>query len=252
MPNQLLERKADLGTPLRAAPPAAPPSAPSPAAPPRGGSAPGSVPVVLIVTGVVALLLLALLGRVGDLLPSWDNPVEPKTVDRSTAPLLLALDDLSQYHAATGTFQLVIDREKDTKYVPSLISGERVTFLAVGTVDAYVDFTGLGASQVRTSDNRRSVSISLPAAQPSSARVDPTESRVLDRDRGVMDRIGSVFAEDPSIEGEFYAIAEKRLAAAAAKSDLAQRAETNTRQMLTALAQSLGFRQVTVTFDAPA
>jgi hypothetical protein len=253
MPNQLVENEAELDTPGTGRPPTYPPSTPSrtdwPA--PRA-AAPRRIPLLLVGTGVTVVLVLALVGRLGDLLPSWDNPVQQKTVDRSTAPLLLALEDLNQYHAATGTFQLFIDREKDTQYVPSAISGERVSFLAVGTVDAYVDFAALGADRVRLSENRRTVAISLPAAELGQARVDPAESRVLDRDRGVLDRIGSAFADDPSVEGELYEIGEKRLAAAAAKSDLVNRAEANTRQMLTSLAKSLGFREVTVTFDAPA
>ena len=55
-----------------------------------------------------------------------------EVVDRSTTPLLLALEDLHEYHAATGTFQVVVDREVHTRYVPSVISGERVEFLATG------------------------------------------------------------------------------------------------------------------------
>ena len=46
--------------------------------------------------------------------------------------------------------------------------------------------------------------------------------------------------------------AEKRLATAAAESDVLERAETNTRDMLTTLATSLGVEQVTVEFEEPA
>ena len=251
MPNQLLEHKADLGTPPSPSP-AAPRVAPGRMEPPVPRGYRRRISLRLIVTSAVLVLLLALVGRIGDLLPSLDNPVEKKTVDRSTAPLMLALDDLNQYQAATGTFQLFVDREKDTQYIPSVISGERVSFLAVGSVDAYVDFAALDSDRVRVSEDRRTVSISLPAPELGQARIDPSESRVLDRDRGVLDRIGSALAEDPSVEGEFYAIAQKRMTKAAAKSDVQDRAETNTRQMLTALAQSLGFTSVTVTFDATA
>ena len=241
MPNQLLEHQTDHRSDTTAFAPAPPGRQPD--ARPR--------PLLrLLGSGLALVVLLALLGRVGDLLPSWDNPLEQKTIDRSTAPLMLALEDLTRYQAATGTFQVVIDREKDTRYVPSAISGERVSFLATGTVEAYVDFAGLGDDRVRVSDDRRTVSFSLPAAQLGQARVDPRQSRVLGRDRGVLDRIGSAFAENPSVEGELYAIGERRLAAAAAKSDLEDRAEANTRAMLTALARSLGYREVTVTFDA--
>lgn len=206
----------------------------------------------LVGAGVGLGLLVALAGRAVDLVPNWDNPLRQEVVDRSTPPLLLALDDLSEYHAATGTFQVVIDQERDTRYLPSVISGERVTFLATGSVDALVDFSAVAAPQVRTSPDRRSVTVSLPAPQLGRVRVDPAASRVLDRDRGVLDRVGSMFEESPSSEAELYLLAEQRLAGAADESDLLRRAEDNTRQMLTAMARSFGFEQVTVTFGAPA
>lgn len=208
-----------------------------------------AVRLVAVIAGVA--LVVALSGRVLDLFPSFDNPVKQRVVDRSTPPLLLALDDLSEYHAATGTFQVVIDHERDTRNVPSVISGERISFLATGTADAYVDFDGIGPSKVQTSADRRSVTISLPAPRVAEVRVDPAQSRVLDRDRGLVERVGGMFAEDPSIEREMYSLAEKKLARAAAKSDLRSRAEKNTRAMLTTLARSLGYENVVITFDAP-
>lgn len=223
----------------------------TPAPLPSDRAAP-AVPLRALGVALGLALLVAFLGKAGDLLPSWDNPLEQKTVDRSTQPLLLTLSDLNEYHAATGSFQVVIDRERDTRFLPSVISGERVTFLATGTVDAYVDFTGLGAERVKVSADRRSVTINLPAARLGQVTIDPGASGVLDRDRGALDRIGDVFAEDPSVEGQFYAIGERKLTAAAEESNLLRRAEANTRVMLTALSTSLGFTKVTVTFDSPA
>lgn len=210
------------------------------------------LPLRLAAAGIGIAVLVPLADRAFDLLPSWDNPFQQEVVDRSTPPLMLALADLHEYHAATGTFQVVIDQERDTPYLPSAISGERTSFLATGSVDAYVDFGDVGASAVQTSADRRSVTIALPAARLGEASVDPDNSRVLDRDRGVLERIGGAVSEDPSVEGDLYARGEKRLAAAADRSNLVRRAEGNTRQMLTTLATSLGFRQVTVTFDASA
>jgi hypothetical protein len=73
---------------------------------------------------------------------------------------------------------------------------------------------------------------------------------VLDRDRGVVDRVGGLFSENPTSEREVAALAEGKLDDAAAASDLRERTEENTRAMLTSLARSLGFEQVVVEFDA--
>ncbi|TYP86840.1 DUF4230 domain-containing protein [Blastococcus xanthinilyticus] len=211
------------------------------------------VPVKLIAAGVGVAMVVPVAGGLAGWITGLENPLEQRVVDRSTPPLLLALEDLHEYHAATGRFQVVIDREKDTPFVPSVISGERVSFLATGTVDAYVDLEGLTADAVTLAPDGSSAEIVLPAPSIGEARIEADSSRVLDRDRGALDRVGGVFVENPSDDGELYALAERRLATAAADSDLADRAERNTRSMLTVLARSLGVDRVEVRFEpAPA
>ncbi len=208
------------------------------------------VPVRLLAAGVG----LAVLVPAGVTVAGWlpDDPFEQEVVDRSTPPLLLALQDLNEYHAATGTFQVVVDREVSTRYVPSAISGERVEYLATGTADAYVDFATLDAGGVTLSDDGTSATIALPAPRLDEIRIDPEHSHVLDRDRGLVERIGDALDDDPVDDSWVYALAEDRLTAAAAESDLLERAETNTRGMLTSLARSLGVDEVTVEFEEPA
>ncbi|MGK5110974.1 MULTISPECIES: DUF4230 domain-containing protein [unclassified Geodermatophilus] len=208
------------------------------------------VPRRLVAAAIGLAVLVPVSGQVWDWLPG--NPFEQDVVDRSTTPLLLALDDLHEYHAATGTFQVVVDQEKDTRYVPSVISGERVSFLATGTADAYVDFEGLDSGRVALSADGTSATIDLPSPRVGEVRIDPAESRVLDRDRGLFERVGDAFGDNPVDDTELYALAEDRLAAAAAESDLRERAEDNTRDMLTGLARSLGVDRVEVTFEQPA
>lgn len=201
---------------------------------------------VAAVAGVLLLGALVLRGLGG-----WPTLTFGTTeVDRSTPTLLTALADLEEYHAASGTFQVVVDLEKDVQWVPSVVSGERTTFLATGSVDAVVDLTGLDASAVTVDEQRRSVVFSLPAARLDDADVDLENSRVLARDRGVLDRVGGMFSDSPTSERQVAALAEDKLDAAAADSDLRERAERNTRQMLTGLAHSLGYTSVEVRFDA--
>lgn len=195
-----------------------------------------------------AVLGATLVGRGLDLLP--DLPFAQQTVDRSGPALMLALDDLAEYHAAQGTFQVALDLERDTQWVPSVISGERTTYLATGQVDGIVDFTALRAGAIIASADRRSVTISLPKPRLGEATVDPESSRVVARDRGLLDRLGGAFVDSPTSERALNIAAEQKLARAAAESNLLQRSEENTRAMLTNLARSFGFEEVTVRFDA--
>lgn len=196
---------------------------------------------------LVGVLVVAGADRVAGLLPSFGNPLAEKTIDRERPALMLALSDLSDYHAAKGSFQVVVDLERDTPWVPSFVKGERTTYLALGSVDGLVDFRALGADAVQVDGG--SVVITLPPPRLGEAEVDLRDSRVVARDRGAVDRFTGAFSDSPTSERDVARLAEKKLAAAAAESDLLERAEENTRTMLTGLARSFGYTDVTVRFD---
>ena len=211
----------------------------------RAGWGVGRMAVAL----VLAALALVGVARLGDLLPNLHNPFQSRTVDRTGPVVLKAVTDLHEYRAATGTFQVLVDLEKDTKYVPALLKGERTLFVALGSVDASIDFSKLDSSAVAVSSDRRSATLTIPHAVLSPAHVDPAKSYVADRDRGLLDRIGSVFTDSPTSERALFQVAEQKIADAARADDgLRARAEENTRQMLTSLLGSLGFTSVAVTF----
>ena len=210
------------------------------------------LPVKLVAAAAVVGGAAWGVNAVGDWISGWGDPTEQRVIDRSPAPLLLALDDLSEYHAATATLRVDVDRELDTPWLPSVISGERVTFQATGTADAYVDFENLDEDAVTLSADGTSATIVLPAPELAEVRIDPEQSRVVDRDRGLVQRVGAVFAENPTDDSELFALAEDKLAAAAAQSDVLDRAEANTRDMLTTLGNGLGVEQITVEFEEPA
>ncbi len=71
------------------------------------------------------------------------------------------------------------------------------------------------------------------------------------RDRGILDRIGAVFSDNPDSLRELYQLADKRIQDAAVSSGLVARAEQNTRAMLESMLHSLGYTKVTVTFTGP-
>jgi hypothetical protein len=204
---------------------------------------------VLLVAALaaVALLIFALIGAVGSL-----NPFGTETKDRSGPVLLKSLEDLSQYRAASANLQVVVDVEQDDKLLPSFIRGERTLFVAAGTVDAAVDFSGLSkdSGAVKVSDDRRAVTITLPAATLTEARLDPSRSRVYDRDRGLTNRVEDVFSDNPGDEQPVYELATRKLQEAAkADPELRKRAQENTQHMLEGMMRGLGFERVTVRFQ---
>ncbi|MEU3626050.1 hypothetical protein BS329_40410 [Amycolatopsis coloradensis] len=173
------------------------------------------------------------------------NPFETSTVDRSQPAVLQAMRDLSQYHAAVGDYQVIVDIEKDVKWVPASIAGERTLFVAAGSVDAYVDFGSLVENSLTVSEDRKSVEVRLPDPQLAKPNLDNERSYVFGQERGLIDRLGALVSV-PN-QQQFHLAAEKRIADAAQHSGLLERAKANTKAMLTGMLQALGFR---VTFPA--
>ena len=206
-------------------------------------------PTSLVALGLVVLFGFLVVGWVKDLVPDFANPFKETTVDRTGPAVLRSVRNLHDFRAASGHFQVIVDVERDTRFVPSAIKGERVLFVAVGSVDAGVDFTGLGEDAVDVSGDRRSVTLELPHATFRDPELDFDRSYVYDRDRGAVDRLQSLFGSDPGDDSELYRLAEARLAEAARNgSGLLARAEQNTRLMLEGLLRALGFTKVEIVF----
>jgi hypothetical protein len=201
-----------------------------------------------VVIAASVIVVLFVLGRI-DVFDFIPNPFERREIDRSQPALLERLSDIAEYRAATAELQVIIDVEDDVRFLPSLIAGQRVTFLAGGTVDAAIDFSDLDATAVDVDGD--DVTITLPAATIVDVDVEPDRSYVVNRDRGLLDRIGGVFTDNPSGEQELYQLAEEKLRAAADDSALVARAQRNTEKMLKTLLRSLGFDEVTIVFEEP-
>jgi hypothetical protein len=170
------------------------------------------------------------------------------TIDRSGPVLLRSVRDLSRYEAATGSFQVIVDLEKDAAFLPPAVVGQRTLFVAVGSVDAFVDFSRVGDDAITVSADRRSARVQLPHAALDRPNLDHQRSYVFAEERGIVDRVRAFFDQAPNEQAELYQVAERRIADAAAQSGLAGRAEDNARSMLRDLLRTLGYTQVTITY----
>jgi hypothetical protein len=198
-----------------------------------------------VLTAAVVVLAVVAIPRL--------NPFGTETKDRSNPALLQSLQKLNEYRAARANLEQVVDIEHDTKLVPSFLKGERIVLVAAGEVDARVDFRRLGPRALDVSPDRKDVVITLPAPERTAARLDLARTRVIDHDRGVLDRAGEMLG-DGGADGErrmLLAAQEKLDVAAAADKALLPAAERNTRAMLERLARGLGFERVTVRFERP-
>ncbi|MGW0469182.1 DUF4230 domain-containing protein [Streptomyces sp. NPDC003027] len=213
---------------------------------PRARARAAGLPVVAVAL-LVGALLVVLLGRSG-LFPGLGGVIGLETKDRSGPALLKSVQDMHRYEGAAGNFQIVVDLEKDARLLPDAIRGTRTLFVASGTVGAYVDLGAVGQDSVTVDEKRTSATLRLPHARLDEPSLDPEKSYAVSKQRGLLDRLGDLFSDNPADERAVHARAAERIGEAARESDLTLRAEKNTTAMLEGMLRALGFERVTVTY----
>jgi Protein of unknown function (DUF4230) len=199
--------------------------------------------------GVLGLAFLFAAGPLLSMLMDRFNPMAVKTVDRTGPALLTAISDMHTYQAATGEFQVMVDIEKDAKWLPSAIRGERVVLMAQGSVDAGVDLGSIGPRSIVTDSATGAITVTIPHATLGASHVNLKSSTIVRHDRGLFDRIGSTFGDASQTDNAAFVLAESKLQKAALNSSLLTKAEANTASMLRQLIAGLGHPNVTIHFN---
>ncbi|MGA5045350.1 DUF4230 domain-containing protein [Streptomyces arboris] len=211
--------------------------------PPRPGR--GLLKAVGVCAAVLALIFAA---SKLSLLPGLDSLFGEETHDRSGPAVLKSIQDMSAYEAASGNFQVVVDLEKDAKFLPDAVRGTRTLFVGAGTVGASVDLGKVTEDGVVINEDRTTAEIRLPHAVLGRPALDPDRSYAVSKQRGILDRLGDLFSDNPSSEQAVNQLAVRHIGEAAKDSGLTARAEKNTADMLKGLLGSLGFERVTVRY----
>ncbi|MEU9335963.1 DUF4230 domain-containing protein [Streptomyces sp. NPDC048290] len=210
---------------------------------------PGRMPGWAKLASVVVLMLVVLFAGLRlSVVPGLKDLFGTETRDRSGPALLQSIQDMSRYDAASGTFQVVVDLEKDARLLPDAIRGTRTLYVGAGTVDAYVDLGKVGERDITVNEDRTSATLRLPHAALGTPALDPDRSYAVSKQRGLLDRLGDLFSDNPNSEQAVQKLAVQHIGDAAKESGLTARAERNTTEMLEGLLRSLGFEDVRVTY----
>jgi hypothetical protein len=205
----------------------------------------------LAVAALAVVAFFPLAAAMSGFLSTLSNPFSTTRHDTVQPAVLQSLQDLADYHAASANLQQVVEVSHDADHVPGFLVGDDAKLLAVGKVDAVVDFSGVTATSVQPSQDGTSVTVTLPAPHYGSTQLDMGSTQVLSHDRGLMNRVGGLFTDDPTPDQGLYQLGEQALADAATSTDLIDRAEANTRVMLAGLFEGAGIKSVQVTFVEP-
>ncbi|MFD9377543.1 DUF4230 domain-containing protein [Streptomyces sp. NPDC059999] len=202
-----------------------------------------------IVGVLAALALLFVLVSRFDLIPGFGDLFGEKTRDRTGPVLLKSIQDMHRYEGAAGNFQVVVDLEKDAKFLPDSIRGTRTLYVGAGTVSGYVDLGALDERSVTVNEDRTKATLRLPHAVLGPAALDLDRSYAVSQQRGLLDRLGDLFSDNPAGAQGVQRLAAEHITDAARDSGLVERTEKNTSAMLEGLLRSLGFQEVTVGYE---
>ncbi|MFE0798560.1 DUF4230 domain-containing protein [Streptomyces sp. NPDC058812] len=201
-----------------------------------------------VLSAVVLVLVVLFAGLRLSVVPGLKDLFGTETQDRSGPALLKSVQDISRYEAASGNFQVVVDLEKDAKLLPDAIRGTRTLYVGAGTVDAFVDLGKVDEDDVQVNGDRTSATLRLPHAALGEPALDPERSYAVSKQRGLLDRLGDLFSDNPNGEQAVQRLAARHIGDAAKDSELKARAESNTTAMLRGLLHSLGFEEVRVVY----
>ena len=162
----------------------------------------------------------------------------PQYEFRNGAAVVKEMKSLNRLETAQFTIEKIIDAGTSGNAFQDLLFGDRLLFIAHGQVIAGFDLSKLTEDDISVSDAE--ISITLPQPEIFFVRLDSEQSRVYDRDQGLLTR------GDKDLESAARLEAEKTIRQAACESGILTEATENGRKQLTTILRSFGFETVTI------
>lgn len=163
---------------------------------------------------------------------------EEQPARTTTGPVVVeGIQDLDQLATVRWTESVPITKESGGTDLERIFSGEKVLLIAVGEVEAGVNLADIGKDDVQVNGDK--VTIRLPEPEVLSTGLDEGETRVYDRDFGLLN-----FRPDDELVEEARLDAERKIRAAALENGILDYAERNAEESIRAFVTTLGFEEV--------
>ncbi len=200
------------------------------------------VVLAIFLTPLLALVILVVvtLGGISSAVHTVDNLLAGRRVLRTDQPAVVTqVQSLGRLETSSYTVEKVI--EGGTTHgnpILDALLGDRLLFIAHGEVIAGVDLTRLTEQDVTVSEDGRTVTLRLPAAQILSYNLDNQQSRVYDRSTGLLTK------GDPNLETQVRQEAEQQILQAACQGGILAQANQNAQTQVRTLLQLTRFSDV--------
>ena len=161
-------------------------------------------------------------------------------VDASRPSVVSQIQKLQRLETVVFGMDKIVVGERESKYLPKFLAGDRLLLIVFGEVTAGIDLSGVQVGDVDVDPEGPAIRLKVPAPEIFSTRLDNERTRVYSRETGLFSRV------DPDLETDVRREAERQVRQAAVESGIMDTAKTNARTTLTSFLQGLGFAQVTV------
>lgn len=157
---------------------------------------------------------------------------------RNGAAIVKEMQSLNRLETAQFTIEKIIDAGTSGNAIQDLLFGDRLLFIAHGQVIAGFDLSQLSENDISISNSQ--IELTLPEPEIFFVRLDSEQSRVYDRDQGLLSR------GNKDLESAARLEAERAIRQAACESEILTEATDNGRKQLTTILRSFGFDSVTI------
>lgn len=161
------------------------------------------------------------------------------SINLSQPSVIKEIRSLQRLETTSFTIEKVIDAGTTNDNIYSqLLFGDKILLIAHGQVIAGFDLSQMSEKDIKIKGTN--INLKLPPPQILVATLDNSQTRVYDRQRGLLN------SGEKDLESEARTAAEKSIREAACKGDILNQAADNGRKQITALLYAFGFTEVTL------
>lgn len=162
-----------------------------------------------------------------------------KANQQQEAAVIQQIRTLNRWETSSYTVEQIITSGTSGNVFQRVLFGDRILLIAHGTVIGGFDLTNVSNSSIHK--NGKDITIQLPAPEILSSALDESQTKVYDRQKGLL------VPSNDNLESDARLSAVNKIRQAACSGGVLTLASDNARKQLTAMMQALGYATITVT-----
>ncbi len=163
----------------------------------------------------------------------------PGLINTDRVAVIKEMRSLQRLETAIFTIEKIIDGgTTGSNIFQQFLFGDKILLIAHGQVISGFDLSQISEKDIDIDGSR--IRVTLPAPQILTTALDNTQTRVYDRQKGILN------PGEKNLESQARKAAEDSIRKAACDGGILKQASENARKQLTAFLQALGFTEVSV------